>query len=73
MDEPNNEGRMYINGTREDDSTEGMSTDDNNLNRLGESVEGGRNFGGVLDNPIWYDQILTESEFADDYNTQPWS
>ena len=27
---------------------------------------------GVLDNPIWYNELLSQSEFESDYNSQPW-
>ena len=74
LDVENFDGQFAINGDlkpKEDKS--GRATINAAPNMLGAQDESSFNYNEILDNPIWYDSELTESEFQKDYNAQPWS
>ena len=77
LDVQNFDAQFAINGDLKDkESLEGRATENGAENTFGDlrgDDSGDFNFEGILDNPIWYDKKLSESEFEDDYNAQPWS
>jgi len=62
------DGNDVTNTTSQDN---GPTSSDESL-RIGADV-GSDAFGGVIDNPIIYNEELSSEEAEDDYNIQPWS
>jgi len=73
FDAVNNTVSIYINGSDVGDGSEYPNLTGTGNHTIGEDGVGGQSAGMILDNPIWYDSKLSPSEFAGDYNAQPWS
>ena len=74
FDGDNMEARVYVNGV---DESEGL-TGHTGINevvgtRLGDDPNNDRPYDGLMDNPIWYDSLIEESGFEDDYQAQPFA
>jgi len=73
FDAVNDSATIYINGS---DVTDGSELVD--LNSGGEDNYLGQQdssyfLDAIMDNPIWYNDLLGSSGHSDDYNAQPWS
>jgi len=64
---------IFINGTEVSDGTVRTSLAGTSGFRVGANAAGVNNAAGVLDNLIIYNHLLSDTEFTDDYNNQPWS
>jgi len=74
-DTNNDTGELYIDGSEvsynasSDFKVADTTFDGNNLGHRNSD----EHFAGIIDHPIFYDEVLTSDEFSDDYNAQPWS
>jgi len=66
---------MFVNGDSQPDGGNESTTTSSNEHTFGNQNSGNtdRAVNGILDNPIWYNNILGEDGHSQDFNAQPWS
>ena len=72
FDTVNDSGELFINGSQVDNTTVGISNSTDVGNNIGHRAND-REITGAIDNPIFFDGILSNDGFSQDYNAQPWS
>jgi len=75
FDNTNDDADLFINGSQLSDSADsgGVNGSLTSGNYIGAKTNDLDFTDMVADNPIWYDDLLTETEFGQDYDAQPWS
>jgi hypothetical protein len=75
FDPINDDANLFINGSQLSDSDDsgGANGSLTSGNYIGAKTNDLDYASMVGDNPVWYDTILTESDFQQDYDAQPWS
>ena len=73
LDTENNQGDVAINGDIVTDSSNRRSGDLATGATLGARQDGVDPYNGSMDNAAWANKYLTASEFAEDYQSQPFS
>lgn len=66
-------GQIYVNGTQVDDGNEDSYSMGTDVEVFGYRTDGFYPANVIIDNVIYYDAVLSDSEMQVDYDAQPWS
>lgn len=67
-------GKVYLNGSQQSTTDPGLlNTPRSAGHEIGRDFQTGNVVDGRIDDVIIYDSLLSDSDFQDDYNAQPWS